>query len=118
MSINITSRHAEITEALKDHVNVKMDGIIQSYPQVEHIHVVLDIQKFHQIVEVVVQAKNHLHVEAKEDSDDMYKSIDLVIDKVDRQLRRHRDKVVDHKTGKHRARLSDFEQKLSEGASG
>ena len=43
----------------------------------------------------------------------MYASVDKVVDKVDRQLRRSRDKVVDHKTTKHRAKLADFEQELN-----
>ncbi len=114
MNINITSRHMAITDAIKDHVYAKLDGVLQEFPQVEHAHVVLDIQKFRHIVEVTVQAKNHLHVEARAMTDDMYKSIDQVVDKINRQLRRSREKRIDHKGGQRRIKLADFEQTLAQ----
>lgn len=113
MNIDITSRHAAITEAIKAHVYAKLDGVLQEYPQVEHAHVVLDTQKFRHIVEVAIQAKNHVRIEARDVSDDMYKSIDLVVDKVDRQLRKSREKVTNHKGSRRRIKLADFEQKLA-----
>lgn len=113
MTINITSRHADISEIQKAHVHSKLAAVLDVYPEVEYVHVIMDTQKFRHIIEVVVQGKHHLRIEAKEESDDMYTSVDKVADKVDRQLRRSRDKVVDHKTSKHRAKLVDFEQELN-----
>lgn len=110
MTINITSRHADISDTLKDHVDAKLTTILAAYPQVEYTHVIMDIQKFRQIVEVVVQGKHHLRIEAREESDDMYASVDKVVDKVNRQLRRWQDKVVDHKSSSHRRTLTDFKQ--------
>lgn len=112
MNINITSRHVDITDAIKAHVVSKLDGVLQEHPQVEHVHVVLDIQKFRHIVEVTIQAKHHVHIDAKEVTDDMYKSIDQVVDKVDRQLHRSREKRIDHKGSRRRIKLADFEQQL------
>lgn len=112
MSINITERHVNVTDAVRDHIHAKLDGFFQEYPQIEHIHVILDAQKFRKIVEVVIQAKNHVRIEAKEDTDDIIKSIDNVVDKADRQLRRSRERAVDHKISGHRTKLSDFEQEL------
>ena len=113
MTINITSRHAEIPDVQKDHIHAKLAAVLDVYPEVEYVHVIMDTQKFRPIIEVVVQGKHHLRIEAKEESDDMYASVDKVADKVDRQLRRLRDKVVDHKTTKHRTKLADFEQELN-----
>ena len=113
MMINITSRHADISDTQKDHVHSKLSAVLDVYPEVEYAHVIMDTQKFRHIIEVVVQGKNHLRIEAKEESDDMYASVDKVADKVDRQLRRVRDKVVDHKSAKHRTKLADFEQELN-----
>ncbi len=114
MNINITSRHAAITDALKAHVYAKLDSVLQAYPQVEHAHVVLDTQRFMHCVDVTVQAKNHIQIEAREKTDDMYKSVDLVADKLDRQLRRSREKRVNHKGGRRRIKLADFEQQLAQ----
>ena len=114
MNINVTSRHVAITDAIKAHVYAKLFAVLQEFPQVEHAHVVLDTQKFRHIVEVTVQAKNHVKVEAQEVSDDMYKSIDQVVDKVNRQLRKFRDKCVNHKGSRRRIKLADFEQSLTQ----
>ena len=113
MNINITCRHVAITDALKAHVYAKLDSVLQAYPQVEHAHVVLDTQRFMHSVDVTVQAKNHVQIEALEKTDDMYKSVDLVADKLDRQLRRSREKRVNHKGVQRRIKLADFEQKLT-----
>jgi putative sigma-54 modulation protein len=114
MIINLTARHADISDAMKAHVHAKLSAVLAGYPQVEHVHVILDIQKFRHIIEVIVQAKRHQKIEAKDESDDMYSSIDRVADKLDRQLRRARDKVVDHKTAMHRVKLTDLERKIKE----
>ena len=113
MTINITSRHADISDALKAHVHAKLEAVLEAYPNVEYAHVIMDTQKFRHIIEVVVQGKQHLRIEAKDESDDMYASVDKVADKVDRQLRCAREKVVDHKSAKHRTKLADFEQGLT-----
>lgn len=110
MTINITSRHADISDTLKTHVHAKLATVLAAYPQVEYAHVIMDIQKFRQIIEVAVQGKHHLRIEAREESDDMYASVDKVIDKVDRQLRRWQDKAVDHKSSIHRRTLADFKE--------
>ncbi len=112
MNINITSRRAKMTDALKAHVYAKMTSVLHEYPQVKTAHIVLDTQRFRHSVEVVVQVKNHVNVEACETSDDMYKSVDQVIDKLDRQLRRLHKKRVDHKGTRRRIKLADFEQTL------
>lgn len=110
MTINVTARHADISDAMKTYVHTKLSSVLTGYPQVEHVHVILDIEKFRHIIEVVVQAKRHQKIEAKDESDDMYSSIDRVADKLDRQLRRAHDKIVDHKTAMHRVKLTDLER--------
>ncbi|MCA1809578.1 MAG: ribosome hibernation-promoting factor, HPF/YfiA family [Kiritimatiellia bacterium] len=109
MIIQITSRHVEVTDAVRGYVENRLSPVLNVYPMVEHAHVIMDVEKFRHIAEVVVQGKQHLHAEARAETDDMYKSIDAVTDKIDRQLRKARDKKVDHKTGAHRERLADVE---------
>jgi putative sigma-54 modulation protein len=112
MNINITGRHGTITDALKAHVFAKLSNVLEGYPQVESAHVVLDIQKAWHTVEVALRVKNQVNVEAMQTTDDMYKSVDQVVDKLDRQLRRSREKRVNHKGSRHRIKLADFEQTL------
>lgn len=114
MNINITSRHAALTDALKALVYAKVSRVLQEYPQVEHAHVVLETQRFRHSVEVIAQVKNQVNVKARKTTDDMYKSVDQAVDKLDRQLRRSRDKQGDHKGSRHRIKLADFEQTLKQ----
>lgn len=111
--INITARHADVSDAMKAHVNTKLSSVLDRYPQVEHAHVILDIEKFRHMIEVIVQAKRHQRIEARDESNDMYASIDRVADKLDRQLRRAREKIVDHKNAKHRVKLADLDRETN-----
>lgn len=97
MSIEITARHLHATRELQDYARSKAEFMMESFSRVEHVHVILDVQKHLFSAEVVVQAKNHVRVEALESTDNMKASIDGAIDKTERQLRKLRDKVQEHR---------------------
>jgi putative sigma-54 modulation protein len=97
MPIQITRRHGELDNGVKQRLDKKLAKVIDEYSDIENIHVIIDTEKFRQIVEIVVQVKNQLRVEAKQTSDDMIKSLDAAIDKIDKQLRKHREKIIDNK---------------------
>jgi putative sigma-54 modulation protein len=96
MSIEITARHLDATQAMQNHARGRAEAIIAEYPKVEHVHVILDAEKFWRIAEVVVQAKNQHRIEAKESTERMVNSIDAAMDKVEKQLQRLREKIHDH----------------------
>jgi putative sigma-54 modulation protein len=98
MQISVTGRHVEITEAIRDYAHRKLEHALAEFPRLENVHVILAIEKYRQIAEVVLQGANHLRLEAREESGDMYASIDGVVDKIAKQLRRTRDKIVNHKS--------------------
>ena len=97
MLVEVSARHMEATDALQRYAKAKAEELVEAFPRVEHVHVILDVQKHLQIAEVVVQAKNRIHAEATESSDNMSASVDCAMEKVERQLRKSRDKVQDHK---------------------
>jgi putative sigma-54 modulation protein len=98
MNINVTCRHMEVSEALREHAIARVNETLADFPRVEDVHVILDVQrKIHHVAEVVVHAKNHIHAEGKAETTDMYVSIDEAVEKVQRQLRKKRDKIQDHK---------------------
>ena len=98
MSIEATARHIEIEPDLKEHIQGKCEYLREEFPRIEDIHVLLDAQKYHQIAEVVVQAKNHIRIEAAENSENLRTAIDAVLDKTELQLRRQRAKVQHHRS--------------------
>jgi len=98
MPVEVTARHLEASDGLQDYARRKAEALMEDFPRVEFVHVILDAEKHRQIAEVVVQAKNKIRAEAKEVSDNMKASIDVAVEKVERQLRKLRDKIQDHKT--------------------
>lgn len=100
MQLEITGRHVDVTDAIKDYARRKIQKIAEEFRAVESVHVILDIQKINHIAEVVVQGRHHMHLDAKEVSQDLYASIDLVSDKIEKQLRKVHDKIVtNHHSG-------------------
>ena len=97
MQVSITGRNLELTEPLKAYVSDKLQHLKHSFDQVVDVHAVLSVQKFHHQCEMTVQA-NGMVVHAKHDSEDMYASIDGVVDKLNRQLKRYRAKMHRHQT--------------------
>lgn len=97
MPIEITARHMEATQPLQDYARTKAELLMEWFPQVEHIHMILDVEKRNKKAEVVVQAKSHVRAEATESADQFAVAVDVAMEKVEKQLRRHLDKLQDHK---------------------
>ncbi len=106
MQISVTGRHVEITDSIRTYAEDRVRHDLSDFTRVEFVHVILDVEKYRHIAEIVVQAKNHIRLEADHESDQMYASIDEAVEKMARQLRRLRDKVQNHKN---RTSLADAE---------
>ncbi len=96
MSIEITARHMNAPEA-KAHANERAEHLLEEFPRIENIHVILDVEKHLCKAEFVVLAKNHIHIEASESDKEMTVAIDGAFDHSEKQLRKLRDKVQDHR---------------------
>ena len=97
MNTNVTCRHMDLTDALRNHSEQAVQDTLGQFPRIEHVHVILDHQRHLHMAEVVIQGKDKIRVEGRAESDDMYNSIDRAMDKAGKQLRKHRDKAQDHK---------------------
>ena len=95
MNLNITGRHFEITPPLKKHIENKFTKIMSHFDDVINVNFILSVEKLNNIVDVTVQLP-HLDINAKATNNDMYKSIDLVISKLDRQVIKYKEKYKDH----------------------
>jgi putative sigma-54 modulation protein len=109
MATEITIRHMDATDELKAHAQEKADRIAAEFPRVEYVHVIIDRQRHQYSAEIVVQAKNHIRIDAHEVADEVYASLDSAVDKAERRLRRRRDKVQS-KRGK--LDMAEFEQQV------
>ncbi|MCL4122484.1 UNVERIFIED_CONTAM: hypothetical protein GTU68_040708 [Idotea baltica] len=92
MNIQITGRHVEVTEAIKNFVDEKIGKVSQYFDNITSAKVILSVEKDTQIAEVIITVPGSEFV-AKADDKDLYTAIDLVEDKIARQLRKHKNKL-------------------------
>ncbi len=95
MQINLTGRNVEITKSLKDYVDSKFSRLKRHFEHINNVHVILNVDKLQQTAE----AKIHLNggeVFAAAGHSDMYAAIDGLIDKLDRQVIKHKEKLNRH----------------------
>ena len=95
MNLNITGHHVEVTPALHDYVIGKLDRVIRHFDHVTSVHVVLSVQKLNQKAEITLHVKGK-DINADAEDSDLYAAIDLLADKLDRQVLKHKGKVTNH----------------------
>ena len=100
MQINITGHHLDVTPALRAYVTEKMQKLGRHFDQLNSINVILNVEKLQQHAEATVTAAGRT-LFATETAPDMYASNDGLVDKLDRQVRRDKDRITDHQHVKH-----------------
>ena len=96
MKIEITGRHIDVTPALKEHAEEKLGKLERLLDATAEAHVVLSISRHRHIAEIQVKA-GHLVLSGTEETGDLYASIGEVVDKLERQALRHKEKIRDHR---------------------
>jgi putative sigma-54 modulation protein len=100
MNINITFRHMEPSDALKSYVETKLEKLNKFIHSTCDVHVVLSVEKrIHQKADIQLVTKSGRYTATHEEPD-MYASIDLVVDKLTRQVQKKIDKTKSHKGDK------------------
>ncbi len=95
MQINITGHHIDITDALRSYVSEKLEKLERHFDHVTNVHVILTVEKQSQKAEANVHVSG-ADLFAQHDSEDMYASIDGLVDKLDRQVVKHKEKIGSH----------------------
>ncbi|WP_405232135.1 ribosome hibernation-promoting factor, HPF/YfiA family [Lentisalinibacter salinarum] len=95
MQLDVTGHHVDVTPALKDYVQTKLGRIERHFDHVTDVHCILTVEKLRHKAEATVQVSGgRLYADATEE--DMYAAIDGLIDKLDRQVKKHKEKLCDH----------------------
>ncbi len=97
MQIQIDGHHVDVTESMHDYIHNKLTRVERHFDQVVDVHVVLSVEKQRQKAEATVHlAGNNIHAESE--NVDMYAAIDALVDKLDRQVKKHKEKLTDHRS--------------------
>ena len=95
MQLTLTGHHVDITPPLKSYVEKKLDRIVRHFDQVIDVHCVLTVEKFGHKAEATLMLRgNKIYADATEAN--MYASIDALADKLDRCVKKHKEKAADH----------------------
>ena len=96
MQINLSGHHLDITPALRSYVATKLHRIERHFDHVITVHVVLSVEKERKKAEATIHV-NRGNLFADAQHNDMYAAIDRLIDKLDRQVKKHKEKLSDHR---------------------
>lgn len=96
MQVIVTGHHLEVTEALKAHVDAKFEKLARHFDNVTDVHVILSVEKLIQKAEATLQL-NGAKIFAEDHQEDMYSAIDDLVDKLERQITKHKEKTGSHR---------------------
>ena len=99
MQFSISGRHLDVTDALKDYVTSKVKKLERHYDHITNAHVVLSVDKLDQRAEATAHVSGaELFADAV--AEDLYAAIDMLVDKLDRQVIKHKEKLVERHHGR------------------
>jgi putative sigma-54 modulation protein len=95
MQLNVTGHHVDVTTSMKGYVEKKLDRIVRHSDQVRDVHCILTVEKLRHKAEAKVLLNGAI-VYADAVDMDMYAAIDALADKLDRRVKKHKEKLSDH----------------------
>jgi putative sigma-54 modulation protein len=92
MQINITGHNIDLTDSMQDYVHSKFNKLERFFDHINNVQVILRVEKLQQIAEATLHI-NQGEIHATSDNENMYAAIDGLIDKLVRQLNKHKEKL-------------------------
>ncbi len=95
MQLNVTGHHVDVTSSLKGYVEKKLDRIVRHSDRIIDVHCILTVEKLRHKAEATILLNGRtIYADAVEQ--DMYAAIDALADKLDRRVKKHKEKLSDH----------------------
>ena len=98
MQGNISGQHVEVPDTLRDYVNEKFERLARHFDKITNVQVIMQVEKLKQKIEATLHIAGG-EVVANAEHEDMYAAIDLLADKLDRQLIKHKEKQIEREQG-------------------
>ena len=102
MQLNVTGHGLDMTDSLQNYVESKFEKLERHFDHVTNVHVILSVEKLRQKAEATLHISG-ADIFADCTDEDMYAAIDALIDKLDRQVKKHKEKLTDHRRSEGRA---------------
>ena len=96
MQIIVTGHQVAVTSALNDYVSAKFDRIIRHFEHLHDVTVTLSVEKLLHKAEATLHCATNKTIHADAQAADMYAAIDALADKLDRQVKKHKEKLTSH----------------------
>jgi putative sigma-54 modulation protein len=96
MQVIITGIHLEVTDALRAHIDAKFEKLARHFDNVTDVHVILSVEKLVQKAEATLQLSG-AKLFAEDHQEDMYAAIDAMVEKLERQITKHKEKTGSHR---------------------
>jgi putative sigma-54 modulation protein len=95
LPITVTGRHVEVTAAMREYAQKKVEGLHLDYPRIIEAKVILDVQPHRQqVAEIILFCANHIVIEVDTTSEDIYAAIDESISKIARRMRKFKTRML------------------------
>ena len=98
MQISITGHNIDVTPALREYAEQKVAKVRKYLNTTLNVHMILKVEKLSHIAEVTLHA-NGVDMHGMENTDNLYAAIDSVMDKIDRQAKKHKEKILGKRKG-------------------
>ncbi len=96
MQLNVSGHHVEVTDSLRNYVSTKLEKLERHFDRITNMSVILSVEKQRQKAESTIHVSGG-EIYADAEHDDLYAAIDMLADKLDRQLIKKKEKAKDHK---------------------
>jgi putative sigma-54 modulation protein len=95
MQLTVTGHHVDVTPSMRNYVEKRLDRIVRHFDKVIDVHCVLTVEKLDHKAEATLKVSgSSIHAEATDGN--MYAAIDMLADKLDRRINKHKEKTTDH----------------------
>jgi ribosome hibernation promoting factor len=98
MQLKLTGHHIEVTPPLRNYVRKKLERVLRHFERVVDVHCVLTVEKLEHKAEATLGVSGAV-IHAYATHENMYAAIDALADKLDRRVRKHKEKLSDHHAG-------------------
>jgi putative sigma-54 modulation protein len=103
MQTSVTFKNLDPSDHIKSYVSEKLNRLDKYLYNPADANVVLSVEKFRHIAEINIVG-DRLNVNGKEETEDMYSAIDMTLDKIEKQIKKNKEKVREHRSGKGKAK--------------